>query len=1036
MRVNRELLDKSEEKLARMKFLRLNFYCLLHWLTSNKTGLQMADFLIRHLEKKGTEHSALKMLVNQWGFDQQLIPKALQTVGHMFPHYSRHDESHSKQILVNIERLLGDNINLLTATDTWLILEAAYWHDIGMVVPKKDIESAFENPKFLDYIEAIRNDPRHELYKFCRVFDPVDVSKCFSGVYSPIDAIDQFKFLMAEWFRREHPTRGEIIVRSPQDSVGISSPRTELIPGRLFKLLGRICKMHGAPFASLFDDNGLPFREAGLAQEDCHPRFVACLLRMGDLLDMDDNRFCPVMKNIAGENRPGLSKAHEDKHAAMRHLRIDREFIEVYAECETIEGYLETFKWFDWLKQEMQDQMGNWQSIVPDRALGLLPTLGPISVRLSGRLQILNEGQRPQFSVDSTKAKELLQGSNLYSDKYACVREILQNAVDATLLAVWLKHENHSEFDWNTPDADVAREALHNAMVRIQLIEMQTESSGDSRWVLRVTDQGTGISREDLNYMLSIGGSHRNMRRQKKIGSMPEWMKPSGTFGIGFQSIFLICGEVNVLTKSIFSNETLRIVMHSPTQDKEGLVLLESIENDIAQRWGTTIEIPLSINDDGIYALDSGGHTPVTSIVRRKSDPLVDQNIPDEIALLADRIHQFSKHSLVKISAQVVALDGVEINLDDLQMVGDESQEWRFVKVGDHQVKIHYGPTIRSEWYDNISAYYRGQLFESECYISPHVKINIDVMSGKAGAWLTASRDKLAGSASDAFKDMVLAALARVVKDDIESKSEAFFNKDVLPLFSYFLQTMARYHAGVWKGFAASLNDEWLDLPWAKGKRAIRSYFDKDVWILGSGERYEIWQPKCDMLADGLNLSIIFDKWRSDVKGSVKVIDYLEIGTNRASADDGSRDRQLLYRMSREPQELFTNSALSTALAGFSFRTVSNRRAKIVMNDDSWAALHLRKDIQVPVDNLFKTVPQDRNFIVLPFLFRQARVDGCSVDYESSIDTLCKWVQPNLATPLSFVALRKKYDEFCGYIDDTIMRPSRFWESWKADRGL
>ncbi len=91
----------------------------------------MADFLISHLKKKSSEHSALEMRVNQWGFDEKIIPKALPSVGNLFPHYSRHDESHSKQILIIIERLLGDQ--QLTATDTWLILEFAYWHDIGMV---------------------------------------------------------------------------------------------------------------------------------------------------------------------------------------------------------------------------------------------------------------------------------------------------------------------------------------------------------------------------------------------------------------------------------------------------------------------------------------------------------------------------------------------------------------------------------------------------------------------------------------------------------------------------------------------------------------------------------------------------------------------------------------------------------------------------------------------------------------------------------------------------------------------------------------
>lgn len=154
-----------------------------------------------------------------------------------------------------------------------------------------------------------------------------------------MDAIDKFRQLMAEWFRQQHPTRSETIVQAPWSNIGVSSPRTELIPARLFKLLGRICLMHGMPFSEILSSKGLSFKEAGLAQEDCHPRFVACLLRMGDLLDLDDNRFCPVMQRIAGQNRPHISKAHEDKHAGIRHLRIDRERIAISAECETIDGY-------------------------------------------------------------------------------------------------------------------------------------------------------------------------------------------------------------------------------------------------------------------------------------------------------------------------------------------------------------------------------------------------------------------------------------------------------------------------------------------------------------------------------------------------------------------------------------------------------------------------------------------------------------------------------------------------------------------------
>lgn len=647
----------------------------------------MADLLINHLKEKGEGHSALAMLVNQWGFDEKLIPKALQTIGSLFPHYSLHDESHSRQILVNIERLLGDNIQLLTATDTWMILEAAYWHDIGMVVPQKDIVDAINQPAFQQYIESIRNNSHHELYRFASSFDIKDMSKCFSGADAPMEAVDKFRQLMAEWFRRQHASRSEHIVQAPWASAGINSPRTELIPARLFKTLGRICQMHGMPFAKLL--SGLPFRELGMAQEDCHPRFVACLLRMGDLLDLDDNRFCPVMQRIAGDHRSHLSRAHEDKHAGIRHLRVDRERIEISAECETIDGYLETFKWFDWLKQEIQNQMANWQDIVPNRELGLLPTLGTIDVRLGGALQIIREGERPQFSIDKEKAIELLQGTNLYSTEFACIRELLQNAVDATLLRLWVTEEKkHPASTWEQPFSKEADEVLKSLPIQVDLVEMPTVAStpnGKTEWTLSITDQGTGISRADLEYMLRIGGSQRNVQRQSEINKMPEWMKPSGAFGIGMQSAFLICDEITLTTKSIYTNEILQIIMYSPTGEHEGLVLLKVMGSDVSHPYGTTVEIKLRLNtfakswpgsmyDDGSMSLR----------FLSSMDPLLDQKFPYEAAEIADKISIFSNESLVSTIGKLKLGDEIPCKEFMITATEETQRSWNFVCVNGH----------------------------------------------------------------------------------------------------------------------------------------------------------------------------------------------------------------------------------------------------------------------------------------------------------------------------------------------------------------
>ena len=51
-----------------------------------------------------------------------------------------------------------------------------------------------------------------------------------------------------------------------------------------------------------------------------------------------------------------------------------------------------------------------------------------------------------KFKVDTDKALGLLQGAGLYDGAYQCIREILQNAVDATLIRIWLEYKDAKDF--------------------------------------------------------------------------------------------------------------------------------------------------------------------------------------------------------------------------------------------------------------------------------------------------------------------------------------------------------------------------------------------------------------------------------------------------------------------------------------------------------------------------------------------------------------------------------------------------------------
>ncbi|MCT8946500.1 HD domain-containing protein [Pseudomonas iridis] len=1025
----------------------------------------MADQLIKHLQKKGDEHSALSLLVSQWGFDEKLIPKALQTISSLFSHFSRHDESHSRQILINIERLLGEEgIALLSATDTWLLLEAAYWHDIGMVVSKSDLVEAMDDESFTEFLEEISRNNHHELHRFVSVFKNQDADTWFAGADSPMQAVDKFRELMSEWFRRRHAERSDLIVNSPLENIGLSSPRTELIPARLFRMLGRICQMHGRPFSEILSVSGLPFKQAGVAQDDCHPRFIACLLRMGDLLDLDDNRFCPVMQCIAGEGRPALSKAHEEKHSAIRHLRIDRDRIEIKAECSSIEGYIETCKWFGWLREEMQCQMAHWQDIVPSRKLGLLPTLGDLEVLLVGEFQVLKEGQRPQFSIDPRKAFNLIQGGNLYDTNFAYVREVLQNAVDAVLVRLWLSCGSGRDVDWSSPSS--SRRILDKERIFVELIEMDTvEETGSQSagWILKVTDTGTGIGVEDLDYMLRIGASQENTRRQKIIRAMPEWLKPSGAFGIGLQSIFMVCDVIKMKTKDVFSNESLEVLMHSPTSDKEGLVFIKRKPSDISVSSGTTVEFEFKIsapkNSPLAYRPQS-----IQSSVAIGYDPIYGESFSYEAASIADKIVEFAEGSLIPVEGIMRTVRHGEFSLSKAtRKKMSINTDFDYVKYGDSIVGVSYRLYDERRSVNRISVYYRGQSFKFEMAPFPMLDVSINLMSGNAGDWVSASRSEVAASAKEKLEETIFLALEKKLSKDL-SRAGGWDEQHELNI-SLFLAVMAcRYGAG-WRKLSDELGDRWLDCE-LDGKN-IKMFFSNSDWLLGKSMSRDLSSeaPKC-LLLDHKNsylLPVILSKWQERKRSSVTALSYsdlfLEDGgveadlvkktiRNRSHKNNFLKEamseileedlkKSIFFRMNKGKKEPYTSAGVAARLYNLTCDGFTNQRFTLVIHPmlKPWKELELCINACTRIEPVFPELSEQLPQILLPFLFRREVVGESRTVECCVLDEVCLYVQERLVKPISLQRIKELYVELIVFLDD-LMAASPFSEEWSRCRTL
>lgn len=558
----------------------------------------MSTNLIAHLKKKCEEDDNVKILLSQWEFDQKLVGKALENIGGFYPHFSNHNASHSQQILVNIERILGNDIELLSATDTWLILEAAYWHDIGMLVDAKSAKEVHENEDFKFMVKMIAQDKGHDLNEFCSAYEEGDWVSAIGSEEHPFDGVEKYRQLIAEWFRRNHDKRIGGLVEDPFKFLNITSPRTELLPKRIYRYLGQICMSHGMKFTDVLET--LPFKQTGLGTENCHPRFIGCLLRLGDLFDLDDNRFCPVMaKHVS--NIPSISKHHHDKHLSLREFQLDRRIVKLVAECPTEMAYIETQNWFGWIREEFQNQMSLWNLIVPNQSFGSLPTIEHLEVRMQIKNKngvksekILLNNKPMKFTLDEKNAMELLQGANLYSNELSIFRELIQNSIDATMLHIWLEEDQNRIKDLHPYHKEFI-EICKRYPITIDLKKIESKV-----WEITLKDRGVGISLNDLNYIQKMAGSNKNIEKRKIINNMPIWMRPSGEFGIGLHSAFLLAKNleeddksIKISTMSYFSNDLLKIEMNSPLGGKGGYCFIERTDG-VKRKIGTELTVRFS----------------------------------------------------------------------------------------------------------------------------------------------------------------------------------------------------------------------------------------------------------------------------------------------------------------------------------------------------------------------------------------------------------------------------------------------------------
>lgn len=715
----------------------------------------------------------------QWQVAKDYIPQVLSTISQVFPHYSLHDRTHSETIIYNIGRIVGlKTLEKMSSIDLWMILSAAFYHDVGMAVFSNEKISFFQDKDFVEFLRTCQSEESLPLHEYALCFEIKDDKVYYKNDTLSAKNYDSARFLLAEYVRRKH---GERANNTMQSDMSVNLPGSP-IPDRIINVLGNICNAHTQSFDKVIE---LPFCEAGIDHEDCHPRYIACLLRLGDLLDIDNNRFSEVLLQTL-PSIPIDSIWHKEKHMAVKHLQINETRIEAVAECNDYDVADVTNRWFSMIDAEMYNQMKNWNNIVPDVSYGFLPTLGKMEVVLKG-YDTINGKDRPSFKIDSSKAIELLQGAGLYNEPYQCIRELLQNSVDATLLRVFVESEQKGNL-LLTKD-DFYKECKdHPIKVFISGNKIEKDKV---KWSIRISDSGIGMSKNDLLFLTTTGSSNRNTEKKKIIEKMPEWMRPSGTFGIGFQSVFLITDAVKIKTRKLNKEDVLNVSLNNPAGKKEGAVLIQtSIEEHIP--FGTELKFDIvrkTMPDRWSVPMDYA----VASHVISSYDFVNDDSLDVDIAKVVDEVSKFAYASYIPIHVKLDDDDEVILNSDRINrfdyFVADKGLELS-ISTSENESRI----------------YYRNQIIPNVRFSINYLSFQVNILSGDAKKILTLNRNEIQADYKATLRNNIMEAAFEIISkhyDELEENLKKYASMFV----NYYLSDDRRMTL-----FANRPLDEWKQL--------------------------------------------------------------------------------------------------------------------------------------------------------------------------------------------------------------------------------
>ncbi|HTN36932.1 MAG TPA: ATP-binding protein [Arachidicoccus sp.] len=605
-----------------------------------------------------------------------------------------HDERHSEKLIENIEMLLGETAESLSAYELFLLQMAAFLHDCAMAPSdweintmkltegsnkffqnefsiKHDLKTSLKFPTarkvvienkahlYKEFNSDVKNwmfSPRNEdeliVYLSFLLIEYQNYRNGFTDQLKKVKAKSQFddlnNFIRIDYIRATHHTRIETYIKNLEDLFSNAFDQHSW-GKKLASDLALICRSHGEN-PNFIEQLSTDAQYYG--SESANLQMVAMLLRMGDIIHFSYDR-APLDLRSSKLFKSEYSFQQWAIKANGVNYSIKNGKISFRAYCESPETYFKLHQYIDWIEIEIQNFFKyqrqwkvNYIQNLQDRV---------------DRGHILNDESSflPQrglsITLNQKKILELLMGVGLYKDKFACLRELYQNSMDAVKCMLSLNASN-------------------KISIKGKIIFSIQQEEEDVKYLCCV-DNGIGMTKEIIeNFLLKIGNSYYKSadfyKQQAKWGGN---FTPTSQFGIGILSCFMIGDKIEIATKAMDTDyiscaiERHETFYYKKTSEKDKELIVNS---------GTIIKIRL--NEDTAQQINTEKLNKLGLLMLGMTDQIAKNLSPNYSSVtknwdkhLFNKVNEIVKIVPESIDVYVVINDGSELKVDSKPILID-----------------------------------------------------------------------------------------------------------------------------------------------------------------------------------------------------------------------------------------------------------------------------------------------------------------------------------------------------------------------------